>query len=55
MTWQEEIKIGMKLIKDGCSQTCYCIDTCPFKDYCQSVVDSTDSPDEWKIKGEEDE
>lgn len=55
MTWQEEIKIGMKLIKDGCSQTYYCIDTCPFIKFCPVTVDSTDSPEEWKMEGEEDE
>lgn len=56
MTWKEEIEIGMKLIKDGCSQTYYCIDTCPFRDFCTAIVaEFGDSPEEWKIEGEEED
>ena len=56
MTWQEEIEIGMKLIKSGCLQchNCY-YEKCPFLMFCPSKVDSADSPEEWKIEGEENE
>jgi hypothetical protein len=50
MNWQEEMRMGLKLIKDACSK----VDTdeweelcaiCPFRDYC---VMGTEIPQEWK-------
>lgn len=49
MNWQEEIKIGMKLIKSGCLQSCSCDEECPFINFCRS----TESPEGWEIEKED--
>ncbi len=49
MNWQEEITIGMKLIKSGCLHNYNnCDEECPFINFCRSSV----SPTGWEIEGE---
>lgn len=53
MNWEEKIKEGMKLIKEGCSQQGSwngCCE-CPFDNYCTACY-STDqkNPEEWEVE-----
>lgn len=49
-SWEDEIKLGMRLIADGCYRdfACECFSTskCPFKDYCKQI---NTIPDEWYL------
>ena len=57
MGWQEEMRMGMKLIKDVCRRVpdedweVLC-SVCPFRDYC---VKGTAIPQEWQYDANGDE
>lgn len=57
MDWKEEMRMGLKLIKDACAR----VDNenweelcsiCPFRDYCKV---GTEIPQEWKYDDNGDE
>ena len=43
MNWKEKIKIGMILLKEGCTENDSwgsCVD-CPFREYCDIIEEAT--------------
>ncbi len=56
MTKFEKIKVGMELIKEGCSEVSLCseCEECPFDTYCTFIVmqnaNEFQLPSEWQLE-----
>ena len=55
MDWEEEMKMGMLMIKSACQKNtewggCH---ECPFKEFCDYISQIFPYPDEWNIKSED--